>query len=112
MAKIHIHFISGICDDRVKITINDLLVLEYAYGYNASYNREFAKYAEQDIESAKKYDWKGTYTSKPFIGDILDELMEKYQPDEIVYSGHCVFPQRKMTGKEIQEKIARIEKER
>jgi hypothetical protein len=112
MTKLNIHFISGINGDKVKVTINDSIVKEYIYGYNASYNRKYAKYAEQDVENAKRYHWIGSYCLKPFIGDILDELIKEYQPNEIEYSGYNVFSGRKMTEEEIQKTIKAIEKER
>lgn len=111
MMTMKVHFIVGMSGDRVKINISDIFQEEYAYGYNASYNRLNARMAEIDHENAIKYGWKSSYPLKPFIGDILKELQETYNPEEIEYTGFYVFANREMTEDEVQSVLKRIELE-
>ncbi len=107
----NVHFIVGINGDRVKVSVDDVFSQEYAYGYNVSHNRMFARIAEKDVEDAKKYGWKSSYCLKPFIGDVLDEIKEKYKPEKIEYSGYYVFAGRAMTDDEARKSVERIELE-
>lgn len=111
MMTMKVHFIVGINGDRVEVSIDDVFSQEYAYGYNVSHNRAFARIAEKDVENAKKYGWKSSYCLKPFIGDVLDEIKEKYKPEKIEYSGYYVFSNQPMTDDEVRKKIERIELE-
>ena len=92
-----IHYIAGINSDRVQVSIENqkekLFSEEYAFGYNASSSRKNAEYSRKDHEDAIKYGWKPAHPFKPFIGDILNELKEKFQINEqdIVFTGHNVF---------------------
>lgn len=104
-------FISGLGGDRVKVTIPDKFREEYAYGYNASYNRRNARSAEIDHENAIKFGWQNPYPLKPFIGDILKEIEETYKPDKIQYEGFCVFRNEEMSEEEVQGLLESIEKE-
>ena len=63
------------------------------------------------VEDAKKYGWKSSYCLKPFIGDVLDEIKEKYKPEKIEYSGYYVFAGRAMTDDEARKNVERIELE-
>lgn len=74
---------SSINSDGCTIVVTDesdkvLFKEEYSYGYNASYNRKFAKYAQDDYDNAIKYNWKNKPSLKPFIGDIVNELCTKF----------------------------------
>lgn len=89
--KIKIHYISGISGDRIEVSIlNDngkqINKESYAFGYNASYNRENA-----------------SYSLKPYIGDILISILNKYHMtiDDAEYSGYYVFIGREATPTEI-----------
>ena len=92
-----IHYIAGINSDSVQVSIENqkekLFSEDYAFGYNASSSRKNAEYSRQDHEDAIKYGWKPARPFKPFIGDILNELKEKFQINEqdIVFTGHNVF---------------------
>lgn len=111
MMTMKVHFIVGMSGDRVKVTVDDIFSHEYAYGYDVSHNRIFARIAAKDVEDAKKYGWKSSYCLKPFIGDVLDEIKEKYKPEKIEYSGYYVFASRAMTEDEVQKSVERIERE-
>ena len=98
MAKrMYVHFVAGLNGDRVEVTIKEDAVEvfkhSYAYGYNASRNRQFARLAEAEYEDAIKYKWKGPHILKPFIGDILKDLIETHYigNDDIEYSGYYVL---------------------
>lgn len=109
--NIKVEYIAGISGDRVKVTVFDegklIRTEEYCYGYNASYNRRFAKYAEDDVEKAKKYNWKYGYRYhlKPYIGDLLTNLFTEYglTKDDVEYSGRYVFAEREATPEEVEE---------
>ena len=108
---IKVKYISGINADRIEVTVFDgekqIRKEEYMYGYNASYNRRFAKYAEEDVEKAKKYNWEYGYRYhlKPYIGDLLTNLFAEYglTKEDVEYSGYYVFPQRDATPEEVEE---------
>lgn len=112
---VNIRFIAGINGDRVdvKITDNEETVFSetYAYGYTASYNKENARYAEKDYENSIKYGWISIgHCPKPYIGDILTELLAKYNmtKDDAKYSGYYVFPDREATKEEVKKIIERL----
>ncbi len=117
MAKMNVHFICGISGDRVVVTIvngEKTITDEYIYGVNASRNREIAEYAQKDYEDSIKYKWKsGYHCPKPFIGDILHDLIETYYigNDDIIYSGYFVLSDRSMTEAEVQRIVDRIAEE-
>ena len=52
---------------------------DYRYGYNASYSREDAEYAHQNVLNKEKYGWKDSsyYQEKPYIVDILKKVAEE-----------------------------------
>lgn len=107
--NIKVQYIAGINGTRVEVKVfdNDNLIekKEYSYGYNASYCRRHAKWAEDDVEKAKKYNWGPGYCLKPYIGDLLVELFAKYglTKEEVEYSGYYVFPQREATLEEVEQ---------
>lgn len=105
-----IKYINGLNNDRVEVSIFDnnkktVFFESYAFGYNASYNRNFAKIAEADHFNSIKYGWSHSYPLKPFIGDILNNLCKKYDinKEEIDYSGIYVFMDRGYTEEEAKE---------
>lgn len=112
--QIKIHFIAGINGDRVVVTGIDKDTQwekEYSYGYNASYNRSNAEYAQTDYEDSLKYGWNSCWhCPKPYIGDILTDLLAQYNmtKDDAEYSGYYVFPQRAATEEEIKDIIKRL----
>ena len=107
--NIKVKYIVGINGSRVEVKIYDdeevIEKKEYMYGYNASYCRRHAKYAEEDYEKAKKYNWGPRYCLKPYIGDLLVELFAKYDltKEEVEYSGYYVFPKREATDEEVEK---------
>ena len=94
--KMKVRFVSGISGDGVRVRVLEgekvVFQKEYAYGYNASYSR--------DWETAEK----------PFIGEILRVLIEDHLigNDDIEYSGHYVFAGREMTPEEVQKLVDKI----
>ena len=79
----------------------------YGYGYNASYNRKFAKYAHQDVINAQKYGYTG-YIERPYIGDIITELCKKYNIDKhdiIFKQGKNVFNGDSVPSKKVSDFI-------
>lgn len=90
--KMVINIGSSVNTDGCTITVtneaDEVLYRErYAYGYNASYNRKHAKYAQDDYDNAIKYDWQNKPSLKPFIGDIVHDLCAQYDinEDDIIY---------------------------
>ena len=119
MAKMKVNFVSGLTVDSVVVTILDnskkdtLFQESYFYGENASYNRGFEKIAKRDHETAERCGWKGVYPLKPFIGDILRDLIETYYigNDDIEYTGYNVYAGRTLTDKEVQKRVNAIAEE-
>ena len=109
--KIKIHYIAGINGDRVEVSgvENEKAIWKevFQYGYNASYNRRYAKYAEDDYNNSIKYNWKSAYCLKPYIGDILTDILAEYNmtKDNAEYSAYYVFPQREATKDELEKII-------
>ena len=103
--SMHMHYIAGINSDRVQVTIGNQFSQEYAFGYNASNSRENAEYSRKDHEDAIKYGWKTTHPFKPFIGDILNELKEKFEVDEqsITCTGYNVFTGKDFNSEDIEQ---------
>lgn len=114
MAKMLVRFIVGLNGDRVQVKISEgdqcIFEEDYSYGYNASYNRMFAEIAAKDHEDAIKYGWRGIYPLKPFIGDILKDLIETHyiSNDDIEYSGYYVLAGREATPEEVQKTVDKI----
>lgn len=114
MAKMSVRFIVGLNGDRVQVKISEgdkcIFEEDYSYGYNASYNRMFAEIAAKDHEDAIKYGWRSIYPLKPFIGDILKDLIETHYigNDDIEYSGYYVLAGREATPEEVQKKVDAI----
>lgn len=95
--KMHVRFICGINGDKVEATVINpkdevLLKKELIYGVNVSNSRKNAAY-------------------KPFIGEVLMDIVETYFINDIVYSGYYVFSGKDMTEIEIQRRINAILKE-
>ena len=112
--KMKVQFISGISCDRVQVKIQEgdkyIFQEDYEYGYNASHSRAFAEIAERDHENAIKYGWRGIYPLKPFIGDILRNIIEDnlIGNNDLEYSGYNVFAGRSMTAEEVQKLVDKI----
>ena len=118
MATMSVRFIEGISRDKVEVVIKDgqqvLHNQTYSYGYDASYNRANADIATRKHEEAKKYGWTSPYYClKPFIGDILKDLIETYYigNQDIEYTGYNVFANRALTSEEIKEIVDKIAEE-
>lgn len=66
----------------------------YYYGYTASYDRKFAESAHRDVENAKKYGWRGPFSEKPYVSDIIADLCKSYdvaKDNIIVQAGKYAF---------------------
>ena len=118
MAKMKVNFISGISGDSVVIKIFDdfdkniLFQERYYYGENASCNRKFEEIARRNHEQSEKYGWTNTYPLKPFIGDIIRDLIEAYYiENNIEYTGYNVFTNKELTTEEIQKIVDAIAEE-
>ena len=118
MAKMKVNFINGTSADNVYVQIFDdaggqILQEEYSYGYNASRTRVFEDIARRDHDRAEKYGWSNYYPLKPFIGDILKDLIETYYigNDDIEYGGYLIYAGRPMTKEEIQKTVDAIVEE-
>lgn len=90
--KINLRYISGISVDYIKVTSNDSshpIDETYTFGYDCSYNRRNAE------------------TDKPYIGDILADLVETnhIQEEDIEYSCYYVFPQKELSVPEAIQKF-------
>jgi hypothetical protein len=95
------------CD--IEIVNGDKVLFKdsYRYGYNASYNRKYAKYAHQDAINAQKYGRTG-YAEQPYIGDIITELCKKYNIDKhdiIFKQGKNVFNGNSVSSKKVSDFI-------
>ena len=99
---------SGINVDGFDISIvNDagdqLFKSTYSYGYNASYDKKFADWAQRDYDNSVKHGWTNKPALKPYVSDIIDELCEEYNVTDIeVVPGKNVY-----TGN--QEDISKID---
>lgn len=101
---------SGLNSDGFDVDIfkNDKKVFhnDYRYGYNASYDPKYAKYAEDDYNNAKKYGWDSSYyTLKPYVTDIVKDLMQKYNldlDDIVLIPGKNVFKGDYVNDKDVQ----------
>lgn len=100
----------GFSVDIVNSETDERLFFEsYHYGYNASYSKAHAEHAHKDVEDAKKYGWSTTYTEKPFVTDIINELCAEYDVSSeniIVQSGKNRF-----TGGNVDDATVRDFKE-
>lgn len=79
--------LAGLNADGFTVVINnadgeELFKKEYSYGYNASYDRKLAQWAEKDYNDSIKYGWKTPRALKPYVADIIDELCRKYGIDK------------------------------
>ena len=111
--KLLVRFICGINGDRVEATVINpkdevLLKKELIYGVNVSSSRKNAEYSLQECQDAVKYNWS---TPKPFIGEVLMDIVETYFINDIVYSGYYVFSDKEMTKDEVQKRVDAILKE-
>ena len=109
--KICVNYIVGINGDRVIVKVLDegkeIRKEEYYYGYNASYNREHARWAEKDYNDSIKYGWTTPRHLMPYIGDLLVNLFKEYNltKEEVEYSGYYVFSQKAATEEELAKMI-------
>ena len=95
--KLLVKFICGINGDRVEATVINpkdevLLKKELIYGVNVSNSRKNAAY-------------------KPFIGEVLMDIVETHFINDITYSGYYVFSNKEMTEDDIERKVNAILKE-
>ena len=117
MANIKVKYVVGINGDRVEVEIfeNEKVIEKetYSFGYNASRNREFAYFAEQDYNNSIKYNWKSHYCLKPYIGDLLVELFNKYNltKEEVEYSVYKVLSDNYATEEELEKIVKGLYKE-
>jgi hypothetical protein len=104
---------SGSSADGFEVRIQDeeenkIFEHQYCYGYDASYSKEFAKQAHDDVKKAKKYKWTSTYEEKPYTTDILVDLVNKYNVEKILVStGRYLFNRKSMTVGEVDEFISK-----
>ena len=113
--KIKIHYICGINGDRVEVSGIEngktIWKKEFSYGYNASSNRRNAKYAEEDYYKSLEYGWNSAYYClKPYIGDILTDILAEYgmTKDDAEYSAYFAFPQMEATKEELRDIVKKL----
>ena len=115
--KMSVRFICGINGDRVEVTVTNpenkiLFDKELVYGANVSSSRKNAAYSLQECQDAIKYNWSTPIAYKPFIGDVLMDIVETYFINDIIYSGYFVFCNEEMTKDEVEQIVNSITKER
>lgn len=96
--KLLVRFICGINSDRVEVTVINpkdevLLKKELIYGVNVSSSRK----------NAASY--------KPFIGEVLMDIVETYFINDIIYSGYFAFCNEEMIKDEVEQIVNSIIKE-
>ena len=96
--KLLVRFICGINGDRVEATVINpkdevLLKKELIYGVNVSNSRKNAAY------------------NKPFIGEVLMDIVEAYFINDITYSGYYIFSDKEMTEDDIEKRVNAILRE-
>lgn len=115
-----IKFLDRVYGDRVRVYIYDKyneLIFDktYDYGLNASYSRENAAKAAKDYAMAIENKWptNSYYNLKPFIGDILVDLIDAFniKDDDITYAGFHCFTKTPYTDEEIAKTLDDIVKE-
>ena len=114
--KMLVKFICGINGDRVEVKVVNsenivLLDKELIYGVNVSNSRKDAIYSLQECQDAIKYNWPTPRVYKPFIGEVLMDIVETYFINNIIYSGYYVFSNREMTKDEVEQIVNNIIKE-
>ena len=86
---------------------NKLFEHQYMYGYDASYSRANAEAARRDVENSIKYKWQNKYSEKPFVTDILVELVNKYDVEKIIVTaGKYVFSGQPMSSGDVDQFIS------
>lgn len=114
--KMLVRFICGINGDRVEVKVVNsenivLLDKELIYGVNVSNSRKDAIYSLQECQDAIKYNWSTPRVYRPFIGEVLMDIVETYFINNIIYSGYYVFSNREMTKDEVEQIVNNIIKE-
>ena len=114
--KMLVRFICGINGDRVEVKVVNsenivLLDKELIYGVNVSNSRKDAIYSLQECQDAIKYNWSTPRVYRPFIGEVLMDIVETYFINNIIYSGYFVFSNREMTKDEVEQIVNNIIKE-
>lgn len=81
---------------------NKIFEHQYVYGYDASHSKEWAEKAHKDHEDSIKYKWSNKYDEKPFVTDILVELVNKNNVETIIVTtGKYVFSGKPMTDADV-----------
>lgn len=81
---------------------NKIFEHQYVYGYDASHSKEWAEKAHKDVENSIKYNWQNKYSEKPFVTDILVELVNKNNVEKImVTAGKYIFSGKPMTDADV-----------
>ena len=104
---------SGISGDGFSITVEDeqgdvVFNEVYRFGVNTSYDKKYAKIAEEDYHNAKKYGWSRIPELKPYVGDIIDNICNEYniQKKDIVFKrGNNVFKGSEVTDTVVNDFI-------
>lgn len=114
--KMLVRFICGINGDRVEVKVVNsenivLLEQELIYGVNVSNSRKDAIYSLQECQDAIKYNWSTPRVYRPFIGEVLMDIVETYFINNIIYSGYFVFCNEEMTKDEVEQIVNNIIKE-
>lgn len=81
---------------------------DYAYGYDASLSREQAERSAKDVEIAKKNNWKSIPSEKPYVSDIIVNVMKEFNidPENVnVTAGENTFKGTSVSRDKVQEFI-------
>lgn len=102
MKKLTVTAYSRLSVDGFEISMIDedkgpLFNKSYDYGNNASHSRDLAKYAHKDHV-------KFGHPDKPYVSDILQELIQKYQINEVsVEAGWNTFACEKVSDQFVED---------
>lgn len=107
--KLKLHYIAGINGDRLEVSYDNVKI-NHAFGYTCSSSRANERYAEKNHYDAIKYKWNTIYPLKPYIGDLIKDIVETnyINAEDIEYSGYNVFAGREMTKEEVKETFDRL----
>ena len=117
MNKLYLHYIEGINGNRVEVKITNekgkLLnaIKTYYFGLNASNTRENEARALKDYQDNIRYGWDNPhYCLKPYIGDILKDIVETYyiKEENIIYSAENIFANKTYDEKTSKKKFEKL----
>lgn len=83
---------------------DQLFKSSYTYGYNVSYDKKFADWAQSDYDKAMKNGWSNKPALKPYVSDIIDALCEEYNVTDIqVVPGKNIYKGNNVEGDAVED---------